>query len=236
MQVNCPQCGNRIVIDDAKVPDRPFKVKCRKCQGVVSLPGKGAAAPPAAASPTAPEPLPAPAPQAFAAAVGSDEMRAQVMAQVRREMVLGGARVTPGRALVALPDSGQAGAVTLTLTRLGYPVDTLADAEEGARLLEQGAFSLVATARTAAPGKGETFYQRTCRLGPDARRRVFLVLVGDDLKTGDGTEAWAALADLVVNSRDAPSMDGVLHNALFERARLYQAYLDARRRFEEAAG
>ena len=29
------------------------------------------------------------------------------------------------------------------------------------------------------------------RLSPDARRRVFLVLVGDEFKTGDGTQAFA---------------------------------------------
>jgi twitching motility protein PilT len=44
-----------ITIDDAKVPDRPFGVKCPKCQTVVKLPGKAAAAPVAA--------VPAPAPQ-----------------------------------------------------------------------------------------------------------------------------------------------------------------------------
>ena len=51
MQANCPKCSNRIAIDDAKVPDRAFNVKCPKCQAVVRFPGKGAA--PAAAPPPA---------------------------------------------------------------------------------------------------------------------------------------------------------------------------------------
>ena len=43
MQAQCSQCSSRIQIDDSKVPDKPFKVKCPKCQAVITLPGKGAA-------------------------------------------------------------------------------------------------------------------------------------------------------------------------------------------------
>src|SRR5262249_1897286 len=44
VQASCSQCGHTITIDDAKVPDRPFGVKCPKCQNVVRLPGRSAAA------------------------------------------------------------------------------------------------------------------------------------------------------------------------------------------------
>jgi twitching motility protein PilT len=56
VQATCPQCANLITIDDAKVPDRPFGVKCPKCQNVVRLPGKtaaGASGPTTAAAPAA---------------------------------------------------------------------------------------------------------------------------------------------------------------------------------------
>ena len=35
MQAQCPQCAQRIVVDDAKAPDKPFSVKCPKCQAAV---------------------------------------------------------------------------------------------------------------------------------------------------------------------------------------------------------
>ena len=53
MQANCPQCAQRIVVDDAKAPDRPFSVRCPKCQTLVKFPGRTLAAPvddPAAAT------------------------------------------------------------------------------------------------------------------------------------------------------------------------------------------
>ena len=49
-----------------------------------------------------------------------------------------------------------------------------------------------------------------------------------------GSSAWAMQADLVVNPRDAPSVEPVLLNTIAERRRLYQAYQDARRRLEQA--
>jgi predicted Zn finger-like uncharacterized protein len=232
VQANCPKCAQKIVIDDARVPARAFSVKCPKCQTSVRFPGKDAAA---AAAPPAP-----PAAEAARAdadpGLGAEAMRAEMMAQVRREMSLGdGVRTASGRALVSLTDRAQAGAITLPLSRQGYQVDSVDNAEEGSRLIEQGVYELVVASRAAAPAGKESLYQRMSRLSPDARRRVFLVLVGDDFKTGDGTQAWIAMADLVVHPRDLGNADTVLTKTVEERSRLYQAYVDARKRFEISA-
>jgi len=268
VQANCTSCAQRIVIDDAKVPDRPFSVKCPKCQTVVRFPGKGAApvvsapgtssfasnlpagaypaAPPTSAFPAYPAapgaasaapgsaPAPLPAAAAGAPAAPSEEMRATMMAQIRRELSFGEGKMA-GRAMVALGDRGQAGAMALPLTRVGYQVDTVDNPEEGARLLEQGAYDLVVATRAAAGAGRESLYQRLSRLSPDGRRRIFVVLVGDEFKTGDGTQAWAVMADVVIAARDIPTADAVLLPALAERTRLYQVYTDARKRFEAAA-
>jgi len=63
VQASCPQCAHNITIDDARVPDRPFGVKCPKCQTLVKLPGRPAAAPAASA----------PAARAGTASAGSHE-------------------------------------------------------------------------------------------------------------------------------------------------------------------
>jgi predicted Zn finger-like uncharacterized protein len=226
VQANCPSCGNRIAVDDAKVPDRPFQVKCPKCQSMVRFPGK-AAAETAAPPPPADEPIAAPP------AAASDEMRAQMMAQIRREMH-SGPDTSGDRGLIALPEKSHAGAMTLVLTRLGYQVDTFDDPAEGGRLLEQGVYDVVVTARIAGTAMKESLYQRIARLGGDARRSLFLVLVGDEFKTGDGTQAWACQADLVVNSREAAASDSVFRSVFAERNRIYQVFLEARKRFEAA--
>ncbi len=242
MLAQCPQCATKVQIDDAKVPDKPFRVRCPKCQGLISLPGRaaapaeaasGALEPPPATGP-APVSEPAPAaspfdlPAAEAGASAAPDPFAVANALARREKLQEG----QNDALVAL--AGPAAAhVHTALEKLGYHVDTVDDVEEGARLLEQGAYELAVTARdTAAAGRPATLSQRILRLPPEARRRVFVVLVGDEFRSGDGTQAWSAQADLVLSTADAARAEGLVRATLAERRRLYQPFLDARRKIE----
>jgi predicted Zn finger-like uncharacterized protein len=240
VQANCPQCQQKIVIDDARVPERAFSVKCPKCQNTVKFPGRGgpvAATPPpitdAAAAPASVAEGGESAASGSPATVVPDDMRVQLMAQLRREMTIPAADAgSAGRALVTLPDRALSGAVTVMLTRQGYVVDTVDDPDEASRLIEQGVYSLIVLARTTPPQGKESVLQRIQRLSPDARRRLFLVLVGDEWKTGDGLQAFTVCADLVLSSRDAPSADVIVRNTVQERHRIYQIYLDSKNRHD----
>jgi predicted Zn finger-like uncharacterized protein len=224
VQVDCPSCSQRVVVDDAKAPERAFSVRCPKCQGIVKFPGRAPAAPP----------TPPPA-QAAVAPLGGSSLTPEVLARLQRQ--IRGTQVGPGQGqvLVAVTDTAQAQALTSPLVQIGYSIDALDRPEEGGRLLEEGFYEVVITNQKApVPGAAESLHQRVIRLAPDARRRIFLVLLGDEFKTGDGTQAYAMQADLVIG-RDAGDLEHVLLNTMAERTRLYQVYLDARRRFEEAA-
>jgi hypothetical protein len=224
VQAACQQCGQKITVDDARAPDKPFAVKCPKCQATVRFPGRGAAATPAAASPAA---APAAAPPGEGA---PEESPSNAIAHARRELGRAAAGGPGRKVLVALPERAQAAALTQPLVALGYLAEVLDTPEEGGRMLEDGLFDVVVTNRAASvPGRAETLYQRLMRLGPAARRRIFLVLVGDEYKTGDGLQAWALQADLLVNPRDIAAVEGPMLGAMTERNRLYQAFLDARR-------
>jgi predicted Zn finger-like uncharacterized protein len=233
MQSACPQCGQKIAIEDAKVPDRAFSVKCPKCATVVRFPGRVASAPEPAAPAAAPEadPLaslgvqPAPSP--------SGEIRAEQMAEMKRELHRGAGGL--GRALVALADRSAAGTLSSVLLGMGVTVDNTDNPEEGGRLIEQGLYTMVVTARMAAVAGRETLLQRIMRLNPEARRRVVVVMVGEEYRSGDGTQAWSSNADLVLSPRDLASAGPLLASTVAERKRLYQVFLDARDRFEAAA-
>jgi predicted Zn finger-like uncharacterized protein len=229
VQAQCPQCSAKIQIDDAKVPDRPFKVRCPKCQSVIGLPGRGqpeapeaAAAPPAPPPPAPPAPTPPPAPPVPTPYVPSAATLA------RRDR----AAQSDNDALVALSGSS-AEALQQALAGLGFNVDVVEDVEEGTHLLEQGVYEVAVTTRgSAGPGGPETLAQRIMRMPSDARRRVFVVFVGDDFRSGDGTQAWAAQADLVVNPADLGRCEQLIRATMSERRRLYQAFNDARRKIE----
>jgi predicted Zn finger-like uncharacterized protein len=225
VQAQCPSCSTRIQINDGKVPDRPFKVRCPKCQSVITLPGR------AAERPTTPEPAAPPEPSATGpteAAPPPVEPPPDPAAEARRERARGNAN----DALVAL--SGPAAAdLQKVLVALGFTVDQVDDVEEGARLLEEGIYEVAVTARTPPqPGKPESLAQRMLRMPIDARRRVFVILVGDEFRTADGTQAWSVQADLVVNPADMGRCEHVIRSTMAERKRLYQPFLDARRRIE----
>lgn len=224
MQAACPQCAQRIVIDDAKVPDRAFSVRCPKCQNVVKFPGRGAAEPPPAEA-EAPVAEPPAAPSAPEAVAGQVRSFRPALPKIE------------GRALVSLGDRGHVAAVSGPLALLGVQVDPLDNPEEGARLVEQGVYDMVVTGRAvAAQGRPETIYQRVCRLSPEGRRRIFMILVGDEFKSGDGTQAFTVMADLVLNPRDLANSAHLVAAIVGERQRLYQVFSDVRRRFEESAG
>ncbi len=215
MQVQCPKCSARIQIDDTKVPDRPFKVRCPKCQAVLGLPGSS--------------PAPAPAEPAVTPSVAEPAIDIPSAEMLERQERLEGSHHD---ALVAVTGPA-ATPVQQALARLGFNVDVVDKIEEGARLLEQGVYELAVTSRSAAaPGKTETLAQRILRMPSEPRRRVFVVLVGDEFRSGDGTQAWAAQADLVLNPADAGRCENLIRALMVERKRLYQPYLDARKKLE----
>jgi len=214
-------------VDDSRVPDRPFSVKCPKCQTMAKFPGRaaGAAAPAPERAATAPAEKPA--------GTLLETMGETALAHLRGELKESGRM--KGLVLVALSDPAVGVAVTAPLMRLGFTSETLESTEDATRRLEQGIFDVVVTNRTGTTSvRGETLYQRIGRLTPDARRAIFLVLVGDDLRTGDGAQAFSMLADLVVHPNDAAVVEPVLLTCIAERNRLYQVFLQTKKRHEVA--
>jgi hypothetical protein len=135
------------------------------------------------------------------------------------------------KALVALAarDSSPIAAV---LERLGFAVEAFDAPEDKAVRLQQGDFAVVVTERNGVP-EDASVYRMVQTLPLEIRRRVFLVLVGDDVQTGEGTQAFALVADLVVSTKDAASCDRLLAQTLHERKRIYQTFWDAEDRKAE---
>jgi hypothetical protein len=112
------------------------------------------------------------------------------------------------------------------LSRLGFAVEAFDAADDKVLRLQHGEYALVASARNGVPDD-RNLYRMVQGLPLEIRRRLFLLLVGDDVTTAEGTQAFALLADLVVNSRDAGSCDRLLAQTLIERKRVYQTFWDA---------
>jgi len=127
---------------------------------------------------------------------------------------------------VAFPSADLAAAMAGVLGRLGFAVEQLDSADDKILRLQQGDYAVVVSARNGVP-EDRSVYRMMQTMPLEIRRRLFLVLVGDDVQTGEGTQAFALLADLVVQSKDAPSCDRLLAQTLHERKRVYQTFWDA---------
>jgi hypothetical protein len=112
------------------------------------------------------------------------------------------------------------------LGRLGFAVDQLDAADDKILRLQQGDYAVIASAKNGVPEERNA-YRIVQTMPLEIRRRLFLVLVGDDVTTGEGIQAFALLADLVVHSKDAPTCDRLVAQTLQERKRVYQTYWDA---------
>jgi hypothetical protein len=137
-----------------------------------------------------------------------------------------------GRALIAFPSAELTGAVNGMLVRLGFAVDQLDASDDKLIRLQAGDYDVVATARNGVPEERNP-YRLVQLLPPEIRRRLFLLLVGDDLQSGEGSQAFALLADLVVSSKDAGQAERLVLQALHERRRLFQTFWDVEDRKAE---
>lgn len=137
-----------------------------------------------------------------------------------------------GRALVHFSDPALVQRVSTLVARAGFLVDKLDDGEEKILKLQQGDFDLVATSSNGAP-ESQVVVNNVNRLPMEVRRRLFLVLVGDQFKSGDSTQAFVTRSDLVLKGDDVESAGRLLTFTLEERRRLYQSFLDAETRQAE---
>ena len=208
MQTNCPKCSQELVVKDEKVPAGPFMLRCPKCQNAIKLPGKAAAAP---------------TPQ-------SQAVRQSPPAPVGEQ---GGAQNegSSQRALIALDDQSMQNAMAAALQRLGFTMDVAPDPEQGVRWLERNSYALAVTTRNGK-SNGAGLYNRIITFAPEVRRSLFLVLVGNDLNSGDGVQGFASMADLVLSPNDIGTSDELLRSTVNERTRLYRTFLDAQVRLD----
>ena len=123
--------------------------------------------------------------------------------------------------------------MSTTLARLNFASEALeAQMEEQILKLQQGEYPVVATTRNGLPEE-RNLYRIVQMLSPEIRRRVFLVLVGNEFKSGEGTQAFAVLADLVLNESDVANAERIVAQTMIERRRIYQTFWDAEDRKAE---
>ena len=254
MIVTCPNCTTKLQLDGAKVPARPFSVRCPKCQQIVNAQPpapeshRDAVAavgdlplsarprqdtPPAVAAPLVTEP---PAAAAAAPPAESNEDVLRLLASLlRREasgegggerQMTGARRTWERRRALMCAGSAFGGDAARALSQSGYDVSVAADAAQAVeRMREDQLDVLVLDPEFDPRAQGSMAVGREVASMRNAeRRRLVFVLLTNTARTGDAQAAFLAGANLVVQMKEVGDLPRALEKNIRDLNELYRDF------------
>lgn len=250
MIISCPNCTTRLQLDDAKVPSRPFTVRCPKCHQIINAQPEAAQADGSAIAAggdlpatTRPQRTPAPAfrltaQEANSEAAGSESPAQEVLSALAA-LLAGGAeagaqadgaaRRRPAwdarRALVCVSTSRRH-EIAEELARERYEVFVANDTTQAVeRMSEDRMDVIVLDPEFDLAEQGAAFVTREVNaLRPTERRRVVVVHLSPSARTDDAHAAFLANVNLVVNAGEAGELPRTLERTVRDLNELYKDF------------
>jgi predicted Zn finger-like uncharacterized protein len=230
MIIRCDNCSVSLQLDDAKVPDANFTVRCPRCQNLIRANGQNKSTVQQLEA-NAPAPAVEDGTQDFSAKESELEinsaMRMLLSALQKDNKTVetnddGDGK--PRRVLLCLGKAKDT--VAKVLVDEGYKVyiaQTPAQANE--RLREGKTELLMFSPDFAAEFGGAAILQQKLNaMYSSERRRLFLVLIEDNGATLNAHEAFVRNLNLIVNTNDIPKLPLVLNRALRDFNDLYHYF------------
>ncbi len=246
MIIVCPKCSTRLQVDQEKSPNRPFNVRCPKCNSTISSGGASPALEQSAlavggspstdhprfeqATARAYQPL---TEQAQTAATSNDtlQMLAELLAKsAGRDNENSGARPAwdKRKALICSSEPVRE-PVAQKLTDSGYQVFVAEDTRQAVETMRSKKMDVVLLDPQFDPAEqGSAFVVREVNvLRPAQRRRLFFVLLSPSMRTMDAHAAFLNNVNTIVNLNDLDDLDRVMDIALREFNELYREFYTA---------
>ena len=245
MIIVCPKCSTRLQVEE-KSPNRPFNVRCPKCNATISSGGANPALDQSALGvggspstdhprfeqPTARayEPMAKPAVEASSANEAL-QMLAELLAKSSgRESENPGARPAwnKRKALICASETYRE-PVAKKLSDSGYEVYVAEDTRQAIETMRSKQLDVVLLEPQFDPAEqGSAFVVREVNvLRPNQRRRLFFVLLSPSLRTMDAHAAFLNNANAIVNVNDLEDLERVMEIALREFNELYREFYTA---------
>ena len=247
MIIVCQKCSTRLQIDDEKSPQRPFNVRCPKCNNTVSAgpanPATEQSALAVGGSPSTDHPRfepstarayqPATASPVNGAATNDDALRMIVdllakgkSAQVDNPM----ARPSwdKRKALVCTGESCRE-TIARKLSDSDFQVFVAEDTRQAVETMRANKMDVVLLEpQFDSAEQGSLFVIREINvMRPPQRRRLFFVLLSPSLRTMDAHAAFLSNCNAVVNIADVEELPRIMDVALREYNELYRDFYSA---------
>ena len=235
MIIRCDNCSVSLQLDEGKIPNTNFTVRCPRCQNLIRVaPGAKNASPVQQMKENAPAPAIEEGKQEFAAKENefqiNSAMRSLLAAlQTENKVAEMDDEKTekPRRVLLCLGEKRDSTAKALIDAGFKvYLAQTPAQANE--RLREGKTEILVFSPDFAPDFGGAASLQQKVNMMPAAeRRRLFFVSVEDGGTTLSAHDAFLRNINLIVNSNDVSQFPLILNRALRDFNEIYRHYNEA---------
>lgn len=245
MIIVCQKCSTRLQIDDEKSPQRPFNVRCPKCNNTVS---SGPANPATEHSALAVGGSPATEHPRFEqslarayqtvnpanGAIGNDESLRMLVDLLSKGATQNTDNPTARpswdkrKALVCTSDPCRE-LVARKLADIGFQVFVAEDTRQAVETMRANKMDVVLLEPQFDPAEqGSVFVIREINvLRPPQRRRLFFMLLTPSMRTMDAHAAFLSNANAVVNLADIEELPRILEVALREFNELYRDFYTA---------
>jgi predicted Zn finger-like uncharacterized protein len=244
MIIVCQKCSTRLQVDEEKSPQRPFNVRCPKCNNTVSSgpanPAIEQSALAVGGSPATDHPRFEPStaraasPQTSEATVSSDDAVRMLMDLLSKNTIRSTDNPTARpswdkrKALVCTSEPYRE-VVARRLASSGYQVYVADDTRQAVETMRANKMDVVLLEPQFDPAEqGSAFVIREINvLRPPQRRRLFFVLLSPSLRTMDAHAAFLTNVNAVVNINDIEELERIMEVALREYNELYRDFYSA---------
>ncbi len=244
MIIVCQKCDSRLQVDEARVPSRPFVIRCPKCHSSVNsdlpspTPEQTAVSPSSSSyDPSFEQPNPAPlfelqeqAPEP-PPGVSADRLAELLSGLINQPAVTGRnlpyARPAwdPRKALVCVPEEHRE-MVARGLAANGYKVFVAEDARQAVDRMRENLLDIVLLDPRFDPvEQGPVFVTREVNiLRPAQRRRLFFVLLSPSLRTMDAHTAFLNNVNAIINVSEIEELPSLIERRVREYNELYKDF------------
>lgn len=249
MIIVCQNCSSRLQVDEAKVPARPFVIRCPKCNSSVDagLPVMGVEHGEANTGDSSEDlrfdqPTPAPLfeleskkPGTDSAASATEKLVELLSGLIKQPAVSGRNQPQsrpswdPRKALLCVPEDHRE-AIARSLAENGYQVFVAQDTRQAVdRMRENGLDVVVLDPRFDPAEQGTVFVTREVNiLRPAQRRRLFFVLLSPSLRTMDSHTAFLNNVNAIINVNEIDELPVLIEHRVREYNELYKEFNNAR--------
>ncbi len=215
--VSCPHCAKPSRLDADKLPDQPAVFPCPHCKGrvVVDKSKHPTTQPPATPPSTSPPSVATNSPPAVEPAIPD-----------RRFAALPTDAILPSGIIVG-QDQSAVDEICAALAALGSEVEHVASPDLARQMIIEESPELCIVVANTIDATPHPPMATLTRLRPSFRRRLYLVLIGDNVKSGDGNAAFMHEVNLVLAMQDLSQLGAAIYNGVAYHNRLYGPYLEA---------